>query len=270
TVKELKAMLSSLKDEVEKVKAVGNQKQADLEKRVSALEAANADLQREKNIKKSIIDDEVMKLKNEKNALINDLEKVKAERVSLEKTISESTDEIASLRDKNKELTEDLDVWKEEISNVQQQLDREKKDKQSLEKEVLQLKAKLEECCGAGGGSADREPWMSGTALPSTYVPFEELNDQAIPSTRRPLIVTKTSGTTPTFGEVDYTTNVQTSYFYQGMLNARLAYPIVLVNVSELLPKKEKARFDPNVWSLFNNAGTFYAARKPFESEITT
>ncbi|KAI3936710.1 hypothetical protein MKX01_034139, partial [Papaver californicum] len=188
------------------------------------------------------------------------------------KSISDFKDEIASLKDKNKELNEDLDVWKEEISNVQQQLDREKKDKQSLEKEVLRLKAKLEDCCGGvGGGSADREPWMSDTIFPGTWVAFEELNDQAIPSTKRPLIVTKgSSGTTRTFGEQDYTTNIQTSYFSRGMLNARMAYPIVLVDVLELVPNKEKARFDPNVWSLYNNAGTLYAARKPFESEAST
>ncbi|KAI3964040.1 hypothetical protein MKW92_014283, partial [Papaver armeniacum] len=70
----------------------------------------------------------------------------------------------------------------------------------------------------------------------------------------------------PEFRE-DKTTNVKVEHFYRGMMNGDLLYPIVVVDVEELIPNKEKAMFDPNVWGLFNNAGAYYAARKPYESE---
>lgn len=75
------------------------------------------------------------------------------------------------------------------------------------------------------------------------------------------MTVTKATGGLKFGG--DTTSNVQSNYFHGGIS------PIVLVDIAELTPNKEEARFDPNVWGLYNNAGISYAARKPFDSELS-
>lgn len=129
-----------------------------------------------------------------------------------------------------------------------------------LEKQILGVSSKLEGCCGAEDGSAVEGPWMSGHTIPSSWVPFEELDVQTF-SKNTTLTITKADGA-PKFG-VDKTTNVETSYFYRGM------FPIVVVNVAELTPNREEARFDPDIWGSYSNAGISYAARKPFASEMS-
>lgn len=126
-----------------------------------------------------------------------------------------------------------------------------------LEKKISELTSKLEEGCGVGGGSADKEPWMTGHPVPSNWVSYDDLDVRTFPKDNH-LNITKVL---PKFAE-DKTTNVHSARFYSGV------FPIVVVNVDELIPNKEDARFDPEIWSLCINNRTSYAARKPFESEM--
>ncbi|MCL7041939.1 hypothetical protein MKW94_023580 [Papaver nudicaule] len=140
----------------------------------------------------------------------------------------------------------------------------------ALEEKVTLLEAKissLEEaqektCCGAAGsgGSSMEEPWITGQTVPSNWVPFDDLDVQSF-SKNVPLMITKATGGLK-FGD-DNTTNVQASRFYGGI------FPIAVVDIGELTPNREEARFDPDVWSRYYNAGITYAARKLFPSEIS-
>ncbi|KAI3978221.1 hypothetical protein MKX01_013052, partial [Papaver californicum] len=130
-----------------------------------------------------------------------------------------------------------------------------------LEKQILDVASKLEGRCGAGGGSAAEEPWMNGhDKVPSNWVSFEDLDVQTF-SKNTTLTITKAAGA-PKFG-VDNTTNIHANHFYRGI------FPIVLVNVAELTPNREEARFDGDIWGSYNNAGITYAARKPFALEMS-
>ncbi|KAI3842611.1 hypothetical protein MKX03_027275 [Papaver bracteatum] len=75
---------------------------------------------------------------------------------AVEKRVSELVAEVSSLK-------ENLN---NEVTKLQEQLNQEKNDKKALLTQVLNLTAKLEECCGAGGGSANVQPWMSGDIVP--------------------------------------------------------------------------------------------------------
>ncbi|KAI3880955.1 hypothetical protein MKX03_007801, partial [Papaver bracteatum] len=134
------------------------------------------------------------------------------------------------------------------------------KDKESLEKENFELKSKLEESCGVGvggGSSDDEEPWMTGPTVLSNWVSLDSLEVFTAFQEDKHLLISKIMGI-PKFGR-DNTTNVQPNRFSIGI------FPIVVMNVPELIPNKEWARFDPDVWSLYQNEGNYYAARSPFE-----
>ncbi|KAI3881899.1 hypothetical protein MKX03_021268 [Papaver bracteatum] len=297
TVSELKAMNLSLRYELQRERAENSSKAyaynmeqdqemaeiLSLKKSVSDYKAMNLtlreDLQREVNdriveeAEKQSLVKRIFDLETKSSILKDESKRLNNEKYTLEMILATSQDEIASLKDKNKEMAEDLEIWINEVSDLQQQLDREKKGNQSLEIEVAGLKLKLERCCPNGGAavcasvsaSVYIEPWMNGYTVAYDWVPFEDLCVREFSRSGRPLTLAKTVSGAPAFSE-DNTTNVHVNYFYRGLLNKRV-YPIVIVNVVELIPNKEKARFDPNIWSLFNNAGITYAARKPFESE---
>ncbi|KAI3836606.1 hypothetical protein MKX03_014010, partial [Papaver bracteatum] len=149
-----------------------------------------------------------------------------------------------------------------EISLITEKLNEKLNREQLLEKQVSDLATELEECRGAGaggGGSTDVQPWMSSDAIPSHWVPFEELDVLHLPK-NTPVTIMEELGK-PKFVE-DATTNVQVHRFYRGTF-------IVAVNVAELTPDSEKARFDPDIWGLYKNAGVSYAARKPLEPEMS-
>ncbi|KAI3881076.1 hypothetical protein MKX03_015706, partial [Papaver bracteatum] len=117
----------------------------------------------------------------------------------------------------------------------------------------MDLTSKLSQCCVAvGDGSSIKEPWITGRTVPSNWVPFEELDVHQAFSKIIPLAISKATGGLK-FGD-DNTTNIQVNHFYQGI------YPIVVVNVAELTPNRREARFDPEGWSLYTNAGISYAA----------
>ncbi|KAI3842614.1 hypothetical protein MKX03_027278 [Papaver bracteatum] len=167
------------------------------------------------------------------------------------------------LVEKNSELVAENSILKErlmnEVTNLQEQLIREKNAKQAFEKEVFDLTAKLEECRGAGSGSPDVQPWMSLDTVPSHWVPFEELDVLNLPKITPLTVMEKPSK--PRFVE-DATTNIFVNRFYRGTF-------IVAVNVAELSPDNEKARFDPEFWGLYKNADVTYAARKPLKLEMS-
>ncbi|KAI3940834.1 hypothetical protein MKW92_014394 [Papaver armeniacum] len=127
-----------------------------------------------------------------------------------------------------------------------------------LEKQVADLTLKLAQCCG--GGSPTEEPWITDQAVPSNWVAFEELCVLEY-SQNIPLIVTKATGGLK-LGD-DKTTNVQANCFYRGK------FPIMVVDVAELTPNREEARFDPCIWGSYTHAGNTYAARKLFASEMS-
>ncbi|KAI3881073.1 hypothetical protein MKX03_015703, partial [Papaver bracteatum] len=129
----------------------------------------------------------------------------------------------------------------------------------ALEKQISDLTSKPVQCCGASGGSSAEDPWIIGQTVPSNWVRFSDLDVIAF-SKNTPLTITKTTGGSKL--RDDNTTNVQINRFYGGI------FPIVVVDVAELTPNREDARFDPDVWGSYNNAGISYAARKPFASEI--
>ncbi|KAI3881070.1 hypothetical protein MKX03_015700, partial [Papaver bracteatum] len=132
---------------------------------------------------------------------------------------------------------------------------------EALEKQVSDLTSKIVQCCGAvSGGSEVEKPQISGNTVPSNWVTFGEL-DVLASSKNTSFAITKSIGGS-NFRN-DKTTNVHPSCFYRGL------YPIVVVDVAELTPNREKARFDPCVWGLYDNAGVIYAARKPFASEMS-
>ncbi|XP_026425251.1 uncharacterized protein LOC113321582 [Papaver somniferum] len=129
----------------------------------------------------------------------------------------------------------------------------------SLAEQVSDLTSKLKECRGVGSGSADEKPWRSGdSSIPNNWVPFEDLDIQNIPRNTF-LKIIKAPGALKFEG--DYTTNVQASRFYGGI-------SLVAVNIEELIPDKDEARFHPDIWGSYNNAGTSYATRKLHESEM--
>ncbi|MCL7039601.1 hypothetical protein MKW94_025131 [Papaver nudicaule] len=169
-----------------------------------------------------------------------------AEKQVVEKKISELVAEISSLKDSLNNV----------VTNLQEQLKQEKNDRQA---QVSDLTKKLEERRGVEGGSADVQPWMRGDTVPSHWVPFEELDVLNLP--KNIPATTMEEPSMPKFVEEYVTTNVQVNRFYRGTF-------IVAVNVGELTPENEKARFDPKFWGLYSNAGVSYAARKPLESEM--
>ncbi|KAI3862481.1 hypothetical protein MKX03_011569 [Papaver bracteatum] len=180
-------------------------------------------------------------------ACINERDRERAEKQALQKRLTDLQEQ--SNREKQ--------TLEKRLSDLREELNREK---QAHEKQVLDLTSKLEECCGgANGGSVDEEHWMSSHSISGNLVPFEELDVISFPK-NTPLTITK-APTTPVIGE-DYSTNVKVNRFYKGV------FPIVIVNVEELVPEKENARFNPDFWGLFQNDGKSYAARKPFESEM--
>ncbi|KAI3881075.1 hypothetical protein MKX03_015705, partial [Papaver bracteatum] len=131
----------------------------------------------------------------------------------------------------------------------------------ALEEQVSDLTSQLVQCCGAaGGGSSAEQPWITGQAVPNNWVSFEDLDFQKFTKNIPLLAITKaTSGLK---FEDDNSTNVEANHFCRGI------YPIVVVDIAELTPNREEARFDPNVWSLYKNSGTCYAAREPSASEM--
>ncbi|KAI3898042.1 hypothetical protein MKW92_002384 [Papaver armeniacum] len=181
-------------------------------------------------------------------ACINERDRERAEKQALQKRLSDLQEQ--SNREKQ--------VLEKRLSDLREELNLEK---QAHEKQVLDLTSKLEKCCGGSkGGSVDEEEhWMTSHAISGNLVPFEELDVISFPK-NTPLTITK-APTTPVIGE-DYSTNVKVNRFYRGV------FPIVIVNVEELVPDKENARFNPDFWGLFQNDGKSYAARKPFESEM--
>ncbi|MCL7025062.1 hypothetical protein MKW94_006116 [Papaver nudicaule] len=134
---------------------------------------------------------------------------------------------------------------------------------EALQQQVLDLTSKLSVQCsdaaGSGGSSIAEEPWITGQTVPGNWVPFKDLDVQPF-SKNIPLMITKAAGGLK-FGD-DNTTNVHASRFYGGI------YPIVVVHIAELTPNRDEARFDPDVWSRYTNAGITYAARQPFPSEM--
>ncbi|MCL7044827.1 hypothetical protein MKW94_002472 [Papaver nudicaule] len=153
-----------------------------------------------------------------------------------------------------------------ENANLKAQANRERGDEilaglEALGKQVLDLTLKPVHCCGgAGVGSSVEEPWTTGHTVPSNWVSFRDLDVEPF-SKNIPLMITKATGGLK-FGD-DNTTNVRASHFYGGI------FPIVVVHIAELTPDREEARFDPDVWSRYVNAGIEYAARKPFPSEMS-
>ncbi|KAI3838892.1 hypothetical protein MKX03_002668 [Papaver bracteatum] len=177
-------------------------------------------------------------LEDDKIKLINNLNGAKTMNL-VEKRLFDLEATVATLRDEFK-----------------RNYDCEKAEKQVLKEQVSELTSKLKECCG----STDEEPWKSGNSpVPKNWVPFEDLDVQNFPRNAS-LKIIKAPGALK-FVE-DTTTNVQASRFYGGL------YPIVVVNVEELIPDKHDARFDPNIWGSYSNAGTSFAARKLFKSEM--
>ncbi|MCL7028313.1 hypothetical protein MKW94_011047 [Papaver nudicaule] len=176
--------------------------------------------------------------------------------LALEKKIS---DLETTLKDKETKWTSDINSRRKEVSELQQKLELEKKDKLALQNQISELTSKLEETCVVGSGSTDDEPWLTGHPVPSNWLSFDDLDVHEFPKDNH-LNICKVMGASK-FGE-DNTTNVHSSRFYRGL------FPIVVVNVPELTPNHGDARFDPEFWSLYNNEGTSYAARKPFASEM--
>ncbi|MCL7022332.1 hypothetical protein MKW94_010965 [Papaver nudicaule] len=166
--------------------------------------------------------------------------------------------EKLALEEKISKLVAEMSLVKDEVTNLEEQLNQEKNDRQA---QVSDLTAKLEECrrAAAGCGSCNVEPWLRGCSVPSNWVPFEELDVQNLPKDI-PLMITEAPGA-PEYCE-DTTTNVQATRFCRGI------FPVVVVNIADLVPNNGKARFDPDIWCSLSSAGNRYAARKPSESEI--
>lgn len=205
---------------------------------------------------------------------------LQAENRALEKENSELKAKFSSLQgqsDSSKVEKEALDkrVLDLEAENaiLKSQVNRERNEKilaglkreeilaglDALEKQVSDLTSKLVQCCGAAGsGKSVEEPWITGQTIPSNWVPFKKLD---VLSKDIPLTITNPTGGSKF--RKDNTTNVQANCFYRGI------FPIVVVDIAELTPNREEARFDPDVWSSYNNNGIIYAARKPFSSEIS-
>lgn len=237
--KKLAAEVSDLQKKLEQEKI---DKEA-LQKKNSDLESMNATLKNNEN-----------KLTLEVSELQKKLESEKNDKEALEKQVSDLVSMNATCENNGRKLTA-------QVSDLQEKLEREKNDKEALDKENFELKSKLEESCGGGGGgSSNEEPWMTDNSVPSSWVPFDNLYTFRKFRKDKHLNISKVMGA-PIFRE-DNTTNVHPSRFYKGI------YPIVVVNVSELIPNYEWARFDPAIWSLYQNEGTYYAARKLFESEM--
>ncbi|KAI3838902.1 hypothetical protein MKX03_002678 [Papaver bracteatum] len=190
---------------------------------------------------------------------------VDAEKEALKKRVSDLLAEISPLKvevQRNKQDKSTLVNEKKAVEKINTELkaknstleadvQREKNEKRDLEKQVSELTSKLKECCG----SADGEPWKSeNTTVPNDWLPLEDLDVLNMPKNTS-LKMIKASGALK-LGE-DNTTNVQASHFYRGIY-------LAAVNVEELIPDKDEARFDPNIWGSYKNAGTSYAARKLF------
>ncbi|XP_026438972.1 uncharacterized protein LOC113337518 [Papaver somniferum] len=193
---------------------------------------------------------------------------VDAEKEALKRRVSDLLAEISPLvvevqrnnEDKNTLINEKKSVekinseLKARNSTLEADLQREKNEKRDLEKQVSDLKSKLKK---GGGGSAGEQPWKSGKGtVPDNWVPFEELDVLNIPRNTS-LKMIKASGALKIVEDKTFTTNVHASHFYRGVY-------LEAVNVEELIPNKHEARFDPAIWYLYKNGGTFYAARKLF------
>ncbi|KAI3833966.1 hypothetical protein MKX03_035431, partial [Papaver bracteatum] len=158
---------------------------------------------------------------------------IDAEKEALKKRVSD-------LESRNAALETEVQMLNEENNN----------EILELEKEVSELTEKLKECCG----SADEESWKNGdSTVPSNWVPFEDLDALNVPR-KTFLKIIKAPGALK-FVE-DNTTNVRGSRFYGGIY-------LAAVNIEELIPDKDEARFDPDIWGVYeDDAGTSYAARK--------
>ncbi|MCL7052224.1 hypothetical protein MKW94_024120 [Papaver nudicaule] len=120
-----------------------------------------------------------------------------------------------------------------------------------LEKQVSDLTSELK--------PADEEPWKSTySSVPSNWVPYEDLDVQNFIPRNTTLKIIKAPGA---LKFVEDNTNVRASRFHGGI-------QLVAVNLEELTPDKDEARFDPDIWGSYNHEGTSYAARKLFESEM--
>lgn len=186
----------------------------------------------------------------EKEALKRRVSDLLAEISPLKVEVERNKQDKTTLVNEKKAVEKTNSELKARNSTLEADVRREKTEKKDLEKKVSELTLKLQECCG----SADGEPWKSGRTVPNDWVPFEDLdvlNTRNITS----LKMIKASGALK-FAE-DNTTNVQASHFYGGIY-------LAAVNVEELIPDKDEARFDQNIWSSYKNAGTSYAARKLF------
>ncbi|KAI3997329.1 hypothetical protein MKX01_003132 [Papaver californicum] len=199
------------------------------------------------------------KSKEDRNTLIN-------EKQALDRIISELKARNSTLEDDKIKLINDLNGIKAEnlvekrlsdleamVSTLEAEVRRNNSDKntligekQDLESQVSELTSKLKECCG----SADKEPLKSGNN--PNWVAFEDLDVLNIPRNTS-LKITKAPGALKL--DEDDTTNVRASRFHGGIY-------LVAVNVEELIPGKDEARFDPTFWGQYKNAGTSYAARK--------
>ncbi|KAI3911242.1 hypothetical protein MKW92_029615 [Papaver armeniacum] len=164
---------------------------------------------------------------------------IDAEKEALKKRVSD-------LESRNAALETEVQMLNEENNN----------EIRELEKEVSELTRKLKECCG----SADEESWKIGNStVPSNWVPFEDLDALNIPK-KTFLKIIKAPGALK-FVE-DNTTNVRGSRFYGGIY-------LAAVNIEELIPDKDEARFDPAIWGVYeDDAGTSYAARKMVKPEM--
>ncbi|MCL7026349.1 hypothetical protein MKW94_026192 [Papaver nudicaule] len=227
---------------------------------------------KKKSATEEVLEKKVSELEEKNSSLEDDINN-KAEKEAQEKKVSSLQEEIAKIK-KEKEASDkrvldleaDVNKERDEKSVLINGLKREDMlmaGLEALQQQVLDLTSKLSvQCCdaaGSDGSSIDEEPWITGQTVPGNWVPFKDLDVQPF-SKNISLMITKAAGGLK-FGD-DNTTNVKSSRFYGGI------FPIVLVPIAELTPNRDEARFDPDVWSRYTNAGITYAAREPFPSEM--
>lgn len=225
--------------------------------KVSDLEAKLSSIQSEFNnnkVEKEVIVAENSVLKDEKEAIITENLILKVEKEATDKRVRDLVAENATLKAQVKRE-------RDEKNTLIKSLKRDEKLVDLLEKQVSDLKLELVQCCGAARvGSLIEEPWITGQTVLSNWVPIGELDVLAVLKNTT-LPITKVTGGSKS--GADNTTNVKASCF------SRRLIPIVVVDVANLSPNKEKARFDPCVWGSYEDAGIMYAARKPFAPETS-
>ncbi|KAI3981428.1 hypothetical protein MKX01_021888 [Papaver californicum] len=189
----------------------------------------------------------------EKEALRRRVSDLKAEISPLKVEVQRNKEDKNTLINEKKAVEKINSELKARNSTLEADVQRGKNEKRDLEKQLAELTSKLKKC---RGGSADEEPWKSGNRIvPNNWVSFEDLDVLTIPKNISLKMIKAPAGALK-FVE-DNTTNVHPSRFYGGIY-------LEGVNVEELIPNKHEARFDPTIWYLYRNAGTFYAARKLF------